>query len=196
MLKNNKGVITISFLLVLIIILFFILSFFGLAMTFAHISASQYMAYSTARRFSLGGENKTSQKDSAIEHYKSLRAQFFRPNAHTGASGDWFAITKELDPTNHLGSIGGFNDPHPSREMFFGAGLEFKSQIAQFRIPFLIQASGSHGSARIISFLGREPSQSECEDFNKQRGQKIHGQGYSFVDVSAIDGTGEGDNGC
>ena len=196
MLKNNKGIVTIPFLLVLIIILFFILSFFGLAMTFAHISASQYIAYSTARRFSLGGESKASQKASAVNHYKNLRAQFFRPNAHTGASGDWFAITEELDPINHLGFIGGFNDPHPSRKMFFGAGLQFQSQIAKFRLPFLIKNSSSHSSARIISFLGREPSRSECEDFNKQRGRKIYDQGYSFVDVSAINGTGEGDNGC
>ena len=195
--KNDKGLVTIPFLLVSVIVLFFILSFFGLAMTLAHVSVSQYMSYSTARKLALSGKDQEGQRTLAAGHYKKLRGQFFAPSAHTGKTGDWFAISEELDPSSHIGELGGFDDQNHFRGMFYGAGLLFESRIAKFGIPFLTKGDRSPPfEARVMSFLGRESSQAECETFNKNRGQHIYDK-YSSLpgfNVPAIEGTG--DNGC
>lgn len=205
----HGGMVTIPFLLVLAIILFFILSFFGLAMTLAHVSITQYMSYSTARKLSLGGDTGAQQGQSAVDHYKELRDQFFNPNAHVGGPGQWFLIEKEIHGTSKLGHsrigyLKGYPDshfmassPHDPRGMFYGAGVKFESNIVRLRIPFLIKgpASGSY-RARIISFLGREPSKAECEDFNGKRGLEIKSD-YSTLsgfDTSLF--SSGGDNGC
>lgn len=203
MLKNDKGIITIPFLLVLIIILFFILSFFGLAMTFSHVSISQYMSYSTARRLALGGKEKERQIAQAIEHYETLRAKFFKPSAYTGAPGDWFEIPPRLEDNNLEFSFErplNITEENPYRRMFYGAGLGFVSHITKFRIPFLVEEQAFSGiPVAIVSFLGREPSVLECQDeFNKKRGDEIEDKyrGLPDFDKGIINGTGEGDNGC
>ena len=96
----NQGIITIPFLLVLIIILFFILSFLQLALVLTHVSVTQYMSYSTARKFSLSAQDLGVQQDNAVAQYRQLRDQFFKPQAYTGRSGEWFSITTGIDKVN------------------------------------------------------------------------------------------------
>ena len=201
--KKNRGIVTIPFLLVLTIILFFILSFFGLTMTFAHISVSQYMAYSTSRKLFLARTEANQQRIAAKDHYKNLRGQFFKPNAHTKTgSGTWFWIEEELSLQGRTGYLKGYKDLENPRGggsvevegMFYGAGFHFYSRIAQFQIPFLIKEQKSHGSARVTSFLGREPSKLECENFNEARGQGIKQFYLSLPGLNVSQG--EGDNGC
>lgn len=202
--KCNKGIITIPFLLVLVIILFLTLSFLGLIMTFVHISVSQYMSYSTARRLLLSQEDIADQKNMAVAHYEKLRKEFFAPDAHTGRPGDWFSISKTIDPAHHVGLQSSFPDSNTYRKMFYGAGLNFSSIILKFQIPGLIKDDGPPiPPMRILSFLGREPSQGECElKFNKKRGDKIcqlaQDRGIPMSDCAKdlINASGKGDNGC
>ncbi len=202
--QSRRGFITIPFLLVLIIILFFILSFFGLAMTFAHISVTQYMSYSTARQLSLAGLNKDDQQTSAQTHYKRLRKKFFSQNAYTdqdGSSGGWFYIAPVIKPEN-LGVASqspfpGGGDSQRLHQRFYGAAIVFQSHFFKFKIPGLAKEDISPPKkAYIMSFLGREPSEEECKDFNADRAEKIK----KIPAFSNLDGfqvkTGEGDNGC
>lgn len=194
MLKNNKGIITIPFLLVLIIILFFILSFFGLAMTFAHVSVSQYLSYSTARKYSLAGRGQQKQKIQAQEHYQKLRSLFFKPGAYTKGSGDWFIIPTSLDVHRNIGKA--FDDDKTDRNLFYGVSFTFTSRIPKFQIPFLVKDERtSLIKAGIFSFLGREPSEFECQEFNKARWGQIQ-RDYSFIIVPNANRIGKGDNGC
>lgn len=203
--KNQKGIVTIPFLLVLAIILFFIFSFFGLAMTFAHVSIAQYMSYSTARKLSLAGQSMGEQKSVAVDHYRKLRGQFFNTDAHIG-SDDWFFIEGSLDIETRTGYTKGYLDSHfrggeadDKRGMFYGAGLQFKSDISQFKIPFLMKGNDSSlGVVRIISYLARAPSKAECENFNEQRGNAIKAiySNLEGIDSSSLAEHREGDNGC
>lgn len=200
MLKNNKGIITVSFLLVLIIILFFILSFFGLAMTFAHVSVSQYMSYSTARKYSLAGKGQDEQRQEAQEYYQNLRSLFFKPTAYAGDSGDWFIIPTSLE-TDNIGDMPNHfpDDGLGDRYLFHGAGFQFDTFVLEFQIPFLIENKSPSIPYGIFSFLGREPSDSECsEEFNKKRGDKIE-ERYGHLpgfERRTINEAGKGDNGC
>ena len=203
--KNQQGMVTIPFLLVLIIILFLILSFFGLTMTLAHISVTQYMTYSAGRKLSLGGINHPDHKREVREHYKELRGQLFNPKAHTGATGDWFLIDSEIQYTGE-GGEGGIGyllqeekpEPALARKLFYGVGVYFKSHITQLKIPFLIKNTKDELSFRVMSFLGRAPNQTECEDFNAGRIKEI-AKKCEKKDCPRLEGQPsirEGDNGC
>ena len=202
MLKSNKGMITVAFLFVFVIIFFFFLIFFCLVISFAHISATQYMSYSTARRLSLAGESEPRQREQAKDHYNKLRAKFFDLDAHTGATGDWFHIPPTFDSAseNFLG-FEPFDDfpDGPDRDRFYGAGLKFISRITGFRIPLLMEEDFPPTEAVVMSFLGREPSKAECQDFNERRGDEIKREyassPVSSFDVNAVNSV-EGDNGC
>ena len=196
--KSKKGIITIPFLLVLVIVLFFILYFFGLAMTFAHISVTQYMSYSTARKFFVAGKSLGEQQNSAKNHYEKLRKQFFKDGAHQGQPGDWFHIPTALDIGDNLGDPGGYSNSNPERfeSMFYGVNLLFVSYFFKFKIPFLMEGSDSEAKTRISSFLGREPSIEDCEWFNQERINKIQAAYSSVSGLSIEDNGGRGDNGC
>ena len=202
MLKSNRGMITISFLFVFIIIFFFFLIFFCLVITFAHVSVTQYMSYSTARRLSLSGESEQRQREQAKDYYNKLRAKFFDLDAHAGGTGDWFNIppTFDSDSKNFLGfEPSDFFPEGPNRNRFYGAGLKFTSRITGFRIPLIMEEDFPPTEAVVRSFLGREPSKAECQDFNKKRGDEIKRK-YSSSPLSsfAVDAVNdvEGDNGC
>ena len=53
--KSERGVLTVQFLIVIVLVLFFVVSFFGLTMTLAYSSLTQYLTYASARKMSLGG---------------------------------------------------------------------------------------------------------------------------------------------
>ena len=203
--KQNKGIVTIPFLLVLIIILFFTLSLFGLAMTFVHISVSQYMSYSTARKLFLADDSEGDQKEMSLRHYSRLRKQFFSSNAHTGKQGDWFSIEAPslsgrrsflgVLPGKYIPEFGLYKAP------FYGVGFEFSSNITKFQIPGLVKEEKSVGfPALISSFLGKEPSKEDCIEHNQKILDFICDE-YPCGDVGIGGLVGEiaiphGDNGC
>lgn len=172
--KNQRGMVTIPFLLVSMILIFFILSFLFLNMTLVHISVTQYMSYSTARRLALAGESSAAQVQSAINHYQELRAEFFSPNAYIGRPGDWF----EIKPVIEDKDIGTQYDRYPEfenddRKRFYGITLLFKTFVLKLKIPFLSEGADRSLSAGVSSFLGREPSQEECETFIEKKHEEL-----------------------
>ena len=178
--KKNQGIITIPFLLVIVIILFFTLAFLMLSMTFVHVTVTQYLTYSSARKLSLGGIDSVERLEAARNQYKNLRAQFFNPNAHSGQPGDWFFIQKELDEgtddTEQENAVqGDYPESNNIVDRFYGINTGFKSQILNLNIPFLIENEDDqiNNLVRVSSFLGREPSEQECKDFHETRVEQM-----------------------
>ena len=196
---RKKGMVTLPFLLVSAIILFFVMVFFGLAFTLAHVSIVQYMTYSAARAYSLGGEDIPKQEKAGEDHYKKLRGggpppKFFKnANAYSSPNDGWLFIKRE--PTN-VGKYNQFHSPLPPN-MFYGVTTEFETRIAKFCIPFLSPPDCNQNenidSIKIHSFLGREPSQKECGDFNDKRRIAIK---QRFPMIQENDISNQADNGC
>lgn len=198
--KSQRGMVTIPFLLVSMILIFLILSFLFLNMTLVHVSITQYMSYSTARKLFLASNSRGEQHQSTIDYYRDLRAKFFKPNTYTGRSGDWFAITSEIETTNLGDNVYGvYKQTNKARERFYGVNLGFKTFILKLKIPFLSQKSDRFLEARVSSFLGREPSKNECVDFMEKKYESLQIKcsssdcpGIAKVDIS----TALPDNGC
>lgn len=214
---NNKGMVTAPFLLVSIIILFFILTFFFLSMTLVHVSVTQYMTYAAARRLALGNkdigdegnQNPLTQKGAANDHYIKLRNQLFSATAHTGKPGDWFAIQEDLGRRPAAGGKtsksvgdrgpgegGGYlpQDRENKLKRFYGVTVLFQAKALKLNIPFLTDDPSNFTDVAVASFLGREPSQKDCEKFNSDRAEKINSK-YTLEGINIINFR-EGDNEC
>ena len=169
-------------------------------MTLSHITVTQYMTYSSARKLALGGENSQTQLDSALSHYKKLRGQFFKPNAHTGQAGDWFDILRELEHDVQGNTPRGYHESNKHRTIsFYGVNTQFTPMALNLKIPFLIEDDNDqiNEPVRISSFLGREPSQADCKEFHRIKAEKIRTLCNSS-DCPHIKRpeVSEGDNGC
>ena len=173
--QKERGFITIPFLLISLILLFLILSFLFLNMTLVHISITQYMSYSSARRLFLSNKSELRQVNSTIDHYSKLRSQLFSPQVYRGDSGDWFFIPENIDKRNNVGTnaVNFYPEKNTYRNRFYGVNLLFKTFVLKLKIPMLIASEDKPLSARVSSFLGREPSQKECEEFHKQKYEEI-----------------------
>ena len=145
-LKNEKGIITISFLFVLILSLAFLLSFFGLCLTLATGSITQYLTYSTARKLSLSDISFSEQESQAQEQYQILRSKIFNN------PGTWFNIPDQAE----LGMNQEYeDDPQARRQMFYGAWVLFSSTLSNFQIPFLSDEKGGNLETIIGAYLGK-----------------------------------------
>ena len=201
--KRNQGIITIPFLLVLVIILFFTLAFLMLTMTFAHVTVTQYLTFSSARKLSLAGNSQSDQVEAALLQYETLRAQFFKPSAHTGKTGDWFYIQSQLEKKEQQYTVqGDYPENNNALKRFYGVNTRFQSRALNLKIPFLIEEDSNelNKAVRISSFLGREPSKAECEKFHKNKRTKIQTQCSNnncpnIQEPKKPEGA-EGDNGC
>ena len=171
--------VTIPFLLVGIIMLFFILSFFYLSMTLAHVSVAQYLSYSAGRKLALANESRKAQIDASKDQYTQLRAKLFKSDAYSKET-DWFTINigeakeggGDAIGTNVGDDYPESNEVNKSRKRFYGIHLDFKAYKIKLNIPFISKENAKNEpiKARVTSFLGREPNKDECKDhYHKQR---------------------------
>jgi len=200
---KKKGMVTIPFLLVSMILIFLILSFLFLNMTLVHVSITQYMSYSTARKLFLANVSPDDQQTSAQDHYARLRESFFDSNAYTGNPGDWFYIPVALDSKSLGKQYGQYpQTTDPEKERFFGVIIPFTTYILKLKIPFLSQGSDKKSlGGGINAFLGREPAKSECINFIAQKYEALKNRCSGRYDCpnikkpKGIEGY-KGDNGC
>ena len=174
---DKKGMVTIPFLLAGIIMLFFILSFFYLSMTLAHISVTQYLSYSAGRKLALDNENLQAQKDASKEQYQKLREKFFKESAWSKET-DWFEINigdAESGTGLAIGTSLGekYEEKNKIRTRFYGIHLGFMAYKVRFNIPFISKKKDTPLDARVTSFLGREPTLNECNQYHKARSSKL-----------------------
>ena len=197
--SHVSGMVTIPFLLVSVILLYLILSFFFLNMTFVHISVTQYMSYSTARKLALGNESLDKQYEVAQDHYKKLREKFFNKAYTKNDHSEWFFITEELKE-NKIGSsvYGMYPQINIERERFYGINLLFQNFVLRLNIPFLSQGSDTSDlQTRVSSFLGREASEQECKIFMKKKSQQLAKQCPNSMCHNIREAIGgDPDNGC
>ena len=187
----KKGFVTIQFLLAFIIVMFFVQSFLGLSLTLTHGTLVQYISYSSARKLSLGSTNKSIQIQGAEDKYEELRETFFKQN-YKESSGEWFSIPRSVD-------VGDFNNdyedsPQHYRLMFYGASVPFTSRVFNFQVPFITNGAKQDLKTTIASYLGREPSQGECEVFFRQVKNKVC-RAYGVSNCDAQEQAQAG-NGC
>lgn len=162
--KSERGVLTVQFMVVIVLVLFFVISFFGLTMTLVYSSLTQYLTYASARKLSLGGPNKDQQEIVGKLKYQTIRQGLFGSAFQPGGT-DWFGIPNEAE----VGFNTAYSDQESgmpgARRLFYGSFVLFQSNISNFTVPFLTDKDGGDLNTTVGSYLGREPSKEECENF-------------------------------
>ena len=198
--KSSQGFLTVQFMLALVFIMFFIVSFLGLALTLVHASLTQYLTYSSARKLALADETKFSQEDAGKNKYQIIRQGLFNTAFQSSASSDWFYISDAGIGPNPNYSSQESSSPG-ARRLFFGSYVEFKSKITNFQVPLWTDKTSGDLETSIGSYMGREPSREECMNFFQNSFLPIGtSDGYPSViggqTVTPIQFANFNDNGC
>ena len=185
---SGRGSLTVQFLLGFSLIIFFIMLFTAMTATLALSEVTQYITFASARALFLSHENKFKQEEAAQEKYKELKDIF-----KVFFQGTAFKIEDE----GNLGLQTAYPSSNTSPYLFYGVWTFFKPKLLVVNTLWGgTEEPESYFDATIGSYLGREPTQENCDTFNQKRGQFIisnqPSSSYSFPNITPIGS----DNGC
>ena len=192
---NQDGIITVDFMFAIVLILGLTSLLFVLSFTLSVASIVQYATFAAARNYAAGNLTMAVQEARAKSKYKAVIGNpTFKPLFTNG----WFQVDAEATVGDHT-KVSDMSDDTGNE--FWGASTQFTAKILDFKIPFFGSTapegdgSGSGFKTKMMSFLGREPSEQECNDLNLQRWTQIQTLGSGY-DNAKGDYHPMSDNGC
>ncbi len=200
---SNKGSLTLQFLLGFILCLGFIMFFAVMSFTIIATSITQYITYASARQLFLGMQEKEEQIENAKKKYAMLAhgshgaQESFKGLFNPTGQGFSFALFEVNRPENlSVGSIAGEGGRFNNKKFFYGVYTTFIPKVLE--IKTLFGATVGPFKTGIGSYLGREPSTRECENFNQKRGRAVAGNGFNTVSANIFESAYNPveDNGC
>lgn len=205
--KNQRGVMTLDFIMSLMIIVAVTAAFFAVSATLAVVESAQYIAFATGRAFFAAQNTQEDQLNAAVKKFDTLR----RVAPFRGMFDDsWFGLSlrdRDAAVGQDLWDRSREYDANAdAREgsLFKGPIVEFSAPVLSFNIPSL-GSTGSEDSfsARLTAFLGREPNSDECRSFINSKWEKLRsilGSQYDPLARGAVIEAGSAimieDNGC
>lgn len=196
--KRESGMITVDFLFAFVLVFGFTMVLFSLAFSLSMAEVTQYITFATARTYSAGHGSPAQQHQLALEKYNSLLSHpVFRPLFTNG----WF----EVDGEPEVGDLSQLFPEYAGGTInyFVGAGTNFTARMLDLKIPFYGSTSSQGDEGRgfntfIASYLGREPTSSECLNFKKERWTHIKrlDAAYSTTPNKDSDYVPIADDGC
>jgi hypothetical protein len=193
-LRNPKGVLTLDFLFSLWMVMGLTSLFIAMTLMLTVVEVIQYMTFSAAHMYSTAHFSETHQREAAERKFQQLKSS---PAIAPLISNGWFSVSAP--------SIGDFNQEYPAsqdKDSFWGVRVKFSAPVMHMTIPFLGSSSDDEGegfTAIIQSFIIREPTSSECQEFNGQRWQAIRNLSGGFNNPmipSSANAVAVADNGC
>ena len=180
LLRSQKGSLTVQFIFAFMLVFGFIIGFFYLSLTLVIGELVQYATYSSSRYLSLSHQDLHKQQLESQAKYNQLLFEggIFK-------SGFFGNIDADDKPFNLQKPSGiGLNSVLPSipgmykgRNLFYGVWTKFQPKGLSLKVPFWgesVQGAQHDWFESVIgSYLGREPSQKECEDFAVDRWKMI-----------------------
>ena len=202
---------TIQFLFGFILVSGFMAVFAALVLTLVVGEIVQYMTFSASRSLFLGHESRIEQQEAAKAKYLKLRNEDLK--FFSGPS-PWFVLEPQgLSSGETLGLNRTYELPDNSLpNLFYGVWTtKFQSKLLALDLMFLGSTTDEEPdvafSAKLGSYLGREPTQQECENFTRERWNTIYQKQFNDLSQDVpIDSRassndnystyGKADNGC
>ena len=181
-LRAQNGSITVQFVFAFMLVFGFIIGFFYLSLTLVVGELVQYATYSSSRYLSLSHSDPGAQKDVSQGKYNALLFSsgggIFRSGFFGNVGADKPFNLDPLPMTNiGLNQTPGMPGMQLSRNLFYGVWNKFQPKGLSLKVPFWGDSvqGAQHGlfDSVISSYLGREPSQQECQDFIEARWRMI-----------------------
>lgn len=172
--NNQRGMISVDFIFAFVLVLGFSAILFALSLTLTVAEVTQYITFASARNYFSAHVSPGQQEALAQVKYRQL---LDHPVFTKLFSGNWF----QVDNAPLLGDMTkqGPQYQPTSGNLFIGAGTVFTARMLEFEIPFYGSTnpggdgSGSGFNTFIGSYLGREVSTFECNQFVSQRWKQI-----------------------
>lgn len=202
--KNQAGLITVDFLFSIVLILGFSTLLFLVSFSLTVASVTQYVTFATARNYMAGNLSVEIQVSQAQAKYKELTENpILKPLYKNG----WYKVDAEATVGDHTELIEEFAEASQGVNKFWGAGTNFAAPVLKFNIPFFgstaPDSDGGDGFITYIgSYLGRDPTTSECWAFTLARWEAIRKLNSGSGGASYSTGTSAqgyypiADNGC
>lgn len=159
--KSNAGLITLDFLFGFLLSFAFLMIFFALAYSLTIVEVVQYIAFAGSRTFMAADINISAQKSNANAKVASLTtdANKFAKNLNK----NWFVV----------GKLTTLESDKSAAEFNIGVQIPLTIKLLDFKVPFFGQTkvtnSGQGFDTQLSSYLIREPTEKECNDFNDAR---------------------------
>ena len=176
----QKGVLTLQFLFGFIIVSGFMVVFALLTLTLVAGEVTQYITFSASRSLFLSHISKEEQRKKAAEKYRTLSSEKFKffSAADGNAQNKWFDIKEEISGGEGLGLNRDFTVTSSQPNLFYGVWTHFQAKVLVMDMLFLGETTEDSGDKAfrvesIGSYLGREPSQEECDNFTEKRWDEI-----------------------
>lgn len=168
-LQNQKGLLTLDFLFAIIMMFAFTAILFAFSITFTAVEIAQYATYAASRAYFAANKNSDDQEAAGKKKFNDLVVAERAPLGTFFKNG-WFTLNPvELKDFNSEYSSDVDNDS----DTFVGARTTMVAKILQMRFPLLGSTTEDDLSAVINSFLMREPTEEECQDFVAERYTRI-----------------------
>lgn len=177
--KRQAGVITVDFMFAIITVGAFTALLFSMSYALCVIEVTQYVAFSTARAFSVSNRDSNAQIERARQKFQQLTVGN-GPIASLYATS-WFQMVKpdQLDIRAGYGADGkqfsedlaGGADPE-NRNWYHGVSAELTLGILAFNFPAIgatYENDESDFKTRVNGILWRESSAEECRQFMEER---------------------------
>ena len=185
---NQKGSLALQFSIGFMLVMALIMVLFYLSLTLVVAELVQYSVYSSSRYLFLGDVNEDAQKTAAKERYITL----LRSDSGIFKTGFWgdsnstkmFFIPEQITPsfnTNmpYEGLPPLISTPDSQFNPFYGVWINFVPNVLKFDSFWFGETTEEQPETKfkttIGSYLGREPSKTECEAFFANRKSEIFG---------------------
>jgi hypothetical protein len=176
-LKNQKGMLTLDFIFASIMMFTFSAILFRFAITFVVVEITQYATFASARSFFAAHKNEDEQRRVGQEKFEKLLRD---PNSVLGNffRNDWFEIgdVELKDFSAEFAQTAGEDS-----DTFVGARANLVAKVLSMNIPLLGSTTDDDLGTQVSSYLMREPTEKECEDFTKDRFKQIQALKAGFA---------------
>ncbi|MCB9073707.1 MAG: hypothetical protein H6623_08795 [Bdellovibrionaceae bacterium] len=168
-LGNERGILTLDFIFAMLMMFCFSAIIFAFTITFSAVEIAQYATYASARAFFAARKTSDEQEKAGKDKFTAL---VLNPKAQLGTffRNGWFTLTPvQIKDFSDEYS----NDANNDSDTFVGARTTLVAKLLKMKFPLLGTTTDEDLSARINSYLSREPTEEECQTFTEQRMQAI-----------------------
>jgi hypothetical protein len=171
LLKNQRGAIAVDFVFGLVLVLGLTTIMIALTYTLAVVEVIQYAAFSASRAYFLGNVSPVDQQTAGQTKFQQFTSQKY---IKLLVPKVWFALKPEVKD---------FSEDFPASDdgdrYYEGVRVQLQAKMLDIKIPFYGSTANQGGASgfktRVNSFLGREVTQTECNQFMRARWEKIKG---------------------
>ena len=204
-LKNEKGILTVDYLLSMVMIMGFTVILFSISVTLTVVEVTQYATYAASRAFFAGHLDFQEQRNLGEAKLNEIIGH---PVIKTFYENGWFEIS-QIEVSEVAGVQLGYDGGNSQVNSYQGARLQLKANMLDFEIPGYGSTSSSDAGTDdgfltyVQSYLSREPTFRECQSFNNRRWEAIKNldvpggvAGYDTAPTGARAALAIHDNGC